>query len=937
MPTKRPGRDSRSKQLASKPMASSKRRPARGAARVTVGRDLHCADFVGRDKTITYNFAPASLEKLIARLLDFLEGGAVIRQRGDRWAAEFNGETLAFRPGAIGSLMHGRSPRAYWLGLIVDPQHSVWSTLFVPLKATADVPQVPLEIRLHYQEYIPASGPGTLPRTETLEDITAAVNKHRAFVIVGDPGAGKTTTLRKLALDHARAALANDPELSAPFFVRLSQQGEQSPYEFLSAQWHQCTGGVFGDALLEGGLLILADGLNELPRDPEIRRARLKAWREFVQDDAGRNQFVFTSRERGEYAGELDLPNVRVEPLDAERIDDYVRRWKAEGLLPYLKDPKSRLGELARNPFYLNLLVHAHHEDAALLANRGRLLRQFVRRLWEREERQARKDWIETSVQGQALAALAYAMQVKGVNLTLAGRDAAALMPATIDVDDDEPVQVKPKALFRLARAELLLDPTLESEVRFYHQLLQEYFAAEELLRRFQAGEDLGAQWRAPRRADEMSPAEVGEWDPVPEPPGTGWEETTILACGLADAPEHLVAAVRGHNPNLAARCWLESGVVWSAARVGTLKTQLQKDLLTELYDPAMHLRTRLQVGRTLGWLTDPRFPVQTRASVRFVEPTLVRVPTGRYRVGQEWTDHYGDELPARIVDHSTFLIGKWPVTNAEYSCFIEAGGYRDERWWRSDVAQRWLGGEEVAGGPMTVWLQNWRYAQEHTRWREDLAKTGEYSPQELKVLGRIATLNEEDARRYLTSAVATRSRERPAFWESRSFSNPAQPVVGVTLFEAEAYCAWLSVAAAQAYQLPSSVEWEVAAGGSWAHKYPWGNDWTAERANTIEGRVQLPSPVGAYAASGGIGPFAAEDQSGNVWEWTRSLYERAPGNRVDQYATSGEQCVRGGSWDSSHKSASCAHTERYAPAFYSDSLGFRVASSNGVPTVEWH
>lgn len=350
-----------------------------------------------------------------------------------------------------------------------------------------------------------------------------------------------------------------------------------------------------------------------------------------------------------------------------------------------------------------------------------------------------------------------------------------------------------------------------------------------------------------------------------------------------------------------------------------------------------MHLRTRLQVGRTLGWLTDPRFPVQTRASVRFVEPTLVRVPTGRYRVGQEWTDHYGDELPARIVDHSTFLIGKWPVTNAEYSCFIEAGGYRDERWWRSDVAQRWLGGEEVAGGPMTVWLQNWRYAQEHTRWREDLAKTGEYSPQELKVLGRIATLNEEDARRYLTSAVATRSRERPAFWESRSFSNPAQPVVGVTLFEAEAYCAWLSVAAAQAYQLPSSVEWEVAAGGSWAHKYPWGNDWTAERANTIEGRVQLPSPVGAYAASGGIGPFAAEDQSGNVWEWTRSLYERAPGNRVDQYATSGEQCVRGGSWDSSHKSASCAHTERYAPAFYSDSLGFRVASSNGVPTVQWH
>ncbi len=254
MPPKEPGRTPKK----TPPKAPSARRTSGAGTRVSVGRDLHCADFVGRDKvTITYNYAPANLEKLIARVLAFLEGGAVFEQHGEVTRAELNGETLSFRPDAVKTLMRRRSPRSYWLGLTLDPQHSVWFTLFVPLKATADVPRQAREIRLAYKGYIPATGPESQPRTETLEDITEAVDKHRAFVILGDPGAGKTTTLHKLALDYAQAALGS-LDKPAPFLVRLSQQGDQSPYDFLSAQWRRFTGGDFGDALEERRLLILA-------------------------------------------------------------------------------------------------------------------------------------------------------------------------------------------------------------------------------------------------------------------------------------------------------------------------------------------------------------------------------------------------------------------------------------------------------------------------------------------------------------------------------------------------------------------------------------------------------------------------------------------------------------------------------------------------------
>ena len=55
-----------------------------------------------------------------------------------------------------------------------------------------------------------------------------------------------------------------------------------------------------------------------------------------------------------------------------------------------------------------------------------------------------------------------------------------------------------------------------------------------------------------PSAAREMPEAERGEWDPLPGPPTTGWEQTTILAAGLDPA---LIAAVQAVNPALAARC----------------------------------------------------------------------------------------------------------------------------------------------------------------------------------------------------------------------------------------------------------------------------------------------------------------------------------------------------------------------------------------------
>lgn len=153
--------------------------------------------------------------------------------------------------------------------------------------------------------------------------------------------------------------------------------------------------------------------------------------------------------------------------------------------------------------------------------------------------------------------------------------------------------------------------------------------------------------------------------------------------------------------------------------------------------------------------------------------------------------------------------------------------------------------------------------------------------------------------------------------------------MVGVTWFEAQAYCAWLTAVTSRTFRLPTEAEWEAAARGVEGSTYPWGDSWDSSKANTIESRVLQPSPVGVYVAAGGKGAFEAEDQSGNVWEWTSSLYRDYPYDSAlsEQPEEGGHRVLRGGSWLDGGRFARCAYRDRYVPGLFYYDVGFRLVS----------
>jgi formylglycine-generating enzyme required for sulfatase activity len=730
------------------------------------------------------------------------------------------------------------------------------------------------------------------------------------WVVLGDPGAGKTLLLRQLSASLARQE--NRPWVplyeSLPRLLHEGRPLLDRVVRRLELAGHPAPGlkAVLDREGQQGRLLVLLDGLDEVPRD-EHQEAE-----ELLRDLAATwpaSPLVVASRPIGYRRPGSAFRELVLLPLSGERRREFLARWfgratgrpdeaRAAEALASLEGPG--LSELAGNPLYLTLMALLFERGTAPDRNRTRLYDQVFELLLEGKHR------FHEGLPIERPAAVRQALRHLAFSMTVDNRDAEPRSRLEERLYQPEAEEVC-RALERvprwrqglrsffdeLAERTGILGPHdgPDADWRFWHRTFREALAAERMAEEYRGDKGRAAVLARARTI-------------TAEQDQSRWAEPFSLLVGQVEAPDELVRALVQENRPLGLR---------ALATAQTLADDTVREILalSEEWEERREVYGRLPelVGeprRVLALLDQLRRRTRNGNDLFFLD-LAVR------EVARQFSEHAreGDRLRARLYDHI-----RPPAAAEELFTGIETPADGRVSLWREIPAGWfWMGSLESDGSQ-----------DEHPRHQVTIARP------------------------FCCGAVPVTRAQYAAFDPERRFADweevareelPHHPAAGVTWYEAVSFCRWLAsvFAWARGVRLPAEEEWEyVCRAGTKSLYWSGDREGALARAGWYEANSDRRTHrVGEKPAN----PWGLYDVHGNVWEWTlsssTSTYEgRERGAIFDPSAVDvdaaaaaatggGVYVLRGGGYWNDADAARAAYRYSRPPSFELGGPGFRI------------
>ena len=817
------------------------------------------------------------------------------------------------------------------------------------------------------------------PTQDKLRSALELLNKHKKLVLLGDPGSGKTTFVNYvawcLAGEYCCNKYANIKMLTAPmpdnkgnadkdkpqywdhdsllpvhivlrdFAARhLQPDSNDTPNHEVIWQYISYSLEHIGlkeyipclkDEIQDKGCLILLDGLDEVPEAGK-KRDHIKKIIESFCDTYPNCRILVTSRIYAYQKQQWRLSDFQEAILanfSKGQIQQFVDRWYAHiaelrGIKPddaqgrsellkraILNNP--RLFVLAERPLLLTLMASIHAwRGGSLPEKREELYADAVELLldwWESPKivrdqdgavqvlQPSLAEWLKVDREKvrNLLNQMAFDAHEKQEELTgTADIKEEKLVKGLMDLSNNPDVRPARLIEYLSERAGLIVQRG-NGIYSFPHRTFQEYLAACYL-----TGDDF------PENIVQLFQKEPNRWREVILLAGAkAIRGSTALIWSLVD---ELIDRLPDNKAIKQTQLW--SAHIAAQALVETVDVKQvsskKQDKVNLIIQWLLHIikahelppSERAMAGNNLAIMGDPRPEVMDVNHMMFC-----LVPGGDFSMGE------GEEMHPNSC--KTFWMGKYPVTNAQFHAFVEAGGYDNEQYWTEAIRHgRWKNGHIDAWG------------------------------------------NRNAPKKYVSP-----------------FHLPNHPVVGVSWYEAMAFARWLT----EKWQkekllpknwhitLPSEAQWEKSARGGEkilkqpicvpankllkSHKsiaknkismlnnrkpkrnYPWGDSKSENLTNCEQSEISATSTVGCFPK--GASPYGCEELSGNVWEWTRSIRKGYPyksdDGREDLTKIKPRSWIifRGGSFYNNVERCASRVGGRN-PSYEHNYLGFRLLSS---------
>ncbi len=759
-------------------------------------------------------------------------------------------------------------------------------------------------------------------------EIGELLNRHPKFILIGPPGCGKTTLLSRVALAFAEGRAQDDLGWKGknlfPVFLRLRNFGaflkqNRDDYSapssgaliaylenlFRDGERIRLTADFFDKRLAEGNCLVLLDGLDEVS---DLRSEVAGHVDAFIGRYAAKgNCFGMASRPRGYESVERQLRPIglavaEVNPLDLNGIGQLMKNLliliepEASRRASDLEELNRAIGsseeltEIAGIPLFCSALVQVFKYQGAHLPDR-------------------RVDVFDEIV--DLLLGHWHAQQTR----YLSDAEQLAMDDGTGRAYGEVKKAVNVKRM-RLSRLALHMQETHQAEIpaREAETVLFEYLKSRERV----PDDDTAQVWADNFlvNSHERSGLLVERDPEIYSFLHKGFMEY-LAATALAGQSKSLVATILPLVADEEQFEWWEQVILLVGAYAGTPE-DVREELIASLLDAAdsypknsdKRLRHQILAGnlaRDMGDDLPPAYFERVGSSL-LIAVTDIEISAVARASAADTLDELGFTPPDlfTFIPISHFSISKYLVTNGQYERFLKSD-FGNKKYWmdfpKFDENSKPM--KETWGEEAWDWLQK--------------------------------ELDEDESR----SGVLY-----PRYWRDPHFgiSRRNAPVVGVSWYEASAYCKWLlenwenleegkqGLPTPKEIRLPRENEWAEAAGdspllegegaGVREKRYPWDQKGATtkieeiiQRANVSRSGIDCTTPVWMYPQGASVG--GVMELAGNVWEWQANYND----------VKNGWLGLRGGSWNIDGGNARVAIRSSYRPHNRLNYFGFRVAA----------